>query len=401
MNTLLYLGIALVIAYATKWLVEKINIPNVTGYVIVGVLTGTSLLKLFGQDVLDQFSVISDFALAIIAFSIGVELKKENLSKIGLSILVIALFESIFAFTFVFLVTYSFNPSSIHLALLLGAVASATAPAATVYVIKQYRAKGPLTSTILGVVGIDDAFALIIYVFASLYAEAFLRHSGISLSTIIFTPLYRVVLSMIIGTAAGVGYTLLFKKIRYSDDLSIGIAASILVVLGISEMLNLSELLSVMTLGVVLVNTDSMLSNRSHRVVESFSPVILPLFFIFAGAHLNIFLIGKVGLLGILYTVARFSGKIGGATLGATISRADKKVRKYIGFSLLPQVGIALALSLAIQKQFGRGQFGTEGIETAGTIINLLLFTTIITEIAGPLLTRHSLDRAQELYMKE
>jgi len=401
MSILLYLGISLVIVYAVKWLVEKVNMPTVTGYVIVGVLTGTSLLQLFGQDILNQFSVISDLALGIIAFSIGVELKKENLAKLGVSILVIALFESVFAFGLVFFVTYLLNPSSLHLALLLGAVASATAPAATVYVIKQYRAKGPLTSTILGVVGIDDAFALTIYVFASLYAEAFLRHSAFSLGTIIFEPLFRVGLSLVIGAFVGVGYALIFKKVRFSDDLSIGIAASILVVMGICELLELSELLSVMTLGVVLVNADPMLANRSHRAVESFSPVILPLFFMFAGAHLNIFLIGNVGLLGVIYTVARFSGKVGGATLGAIISRADKKVRKYIGFSLLPQVGIALALSLAIQKQFGRGQFGVAGIEIANTIINVLLFTTIITEIAGPLLTRYSLDRAQELYMKE
>jgi len=400
-NTILYLSISLIIAYSAKKIVEKVNIPAVTGYVIIGVIAGVSLLKLYDQPILDKFSIVSDLALSIIAFTIGIELNKKTISKLGKSIIIIAVFESFFTFLFVFFAFYLIQPNMLYRALIFGAVASATAPAATVYVIQQYKAKGPLTSTILAVVGIDDAVALIIYVFASLFAESILLGEHITIIRLIITPLCRVALSILLGAGIAVLYYLLFKKVRFQDDISIGIASSILLVMGASELLNLSELLAVMTFGSVLVNSDPMLSNRSYKTVENFSPILLPLFFMFAGARLNIFSIEKVGILGIIYTLARFAGKISGATLGAIISKAQKVVRKFIGFSLLPQVGVALALSLAVQKKFGRGDFGEAGVEMSDIIINLLLFTTIITEIVGPILTKFSLTKANERNMRK
>jgi len=400
-NTLLYLSISLIIAYTTKSIVEKVHIPAVTGYVIIGVLAGVSLLRFYNNETLNNFAIISDFALSIIAFSIGIELNKRTISKLGKSIIIIAFFESSFTFIIVFITFYLIEPGMLYRALIFGAVASATAPAATVYVIQQYKAKGPLTSTILAVVGIDDAIALIIYVFASLFAETMLLGRHISIIKLIFTPLIKISLSILLGSVIGICYYLLFKKVRFQDDLTIGIAASILLVMGIAEQFGLSELLAVMTFGSVLVNSDPMLSNRSHKAIENFSPIFLPLFFMFAGGHLNIFLIGKIGLLGLIYTITRFIGKISGATLGAIISKAPKIVKKYIGFSLLPQVGVALALSLAVQKQFGRGDFGVQGVEMSHIIINILLFTTIITEIVGPILTKFSLTKANERDMRK
>jgi len=159
-NTLLYLGISLAIVYGVKKFVEKVNIPAVTGYVIIGVLTGASILRLYNLKLLHEFSIISDLALAIIAFTIGVELNQATIKKLGSSIIVIALCEAFGAFILVSVVLFLLNPAMLYRALIFGAIASATAPAATVYVINQYRAKGPLTSTILGVVGIDDAIPL-------------------------------------------------------------------------------------------------------------------------------------------------------------------------------------------------------------------------------------------------
>ena len=401
LNTLLYLGISLAIAYAIKKVVDKLHIPAVTGYVIIGIIIGKSIIGFLNTNIISEFSVVSDLALAIIAFSIGVELNKSTLSKLGSSIFVIALGEGFAAFLFVSAVFYALEPDKLYQALIFGSIASATAPAATVYVIQQYKAKGTLTTTILGVVGIDDAIALTIYVFASLFAQSILLKTHLSIIKIIITPLYKITLSVVIGAALGFIYILLFKKVRFQDDLLIGIGATILIGMGLSDFLKLSELLTVMTLGSVIVNSNQMLANRSKKAVETFSPIILPLFFMYAGARLDVTLIIKIGLLGLVYTIARFSGKIAGASFGAAISKAPKVVKKYIGFSLLPQVGVAVALSLAVQKQFGTGTFGKEGIELANIAINILLFTTIITEIAGPLLTKATLTKAQEINARD
>ncbi len=400
-RTLIYLAVSLVIVYATKKFVDKIKLPAVTGYVIVGVLAGYSLFNFLSLKVINNFSIVSDLALGIIAFSIGVELNRETLSKLGKSIFFIAFFEAFTAFLFVTLVTYLIDPSALYRALIFGSIASATAPAATVFVIQQYKAKGPLTSTVLAVVGIDDAIALTIYVFASLFATSILTGTHLSVAKIIITPLIKITLSLILGGTVAFLYYVIFKKIRLLDELTIGIAASILLVMGVAEHFKLSELLAVMTLGAVLANINPMLANRSQRTIDNFSPIFLPLFFMFAGARLNIRLIGKIGVLGLIYTAARFSGKITGATIGAFLGKAPKVIKKFTGFSLLPQVGVAIALSLAVQKKFGTGTYGKAGIDMATTIINLLLFTTIITEIIGPLLTKFSLGRAGEINMKD
>jgi len=401
MNVLLYLGIGFAIIYISKYLVEKSNIPSVTGYVIVGVLLGGSILKVFKQPVLEEFAIISDIALGIIAFSIGVELKTETIKKLGKSIIAIAFLEAGLAFCFVSLGLYLIMPQKLSLVLLLGSVASATAPAATVYIINQYRAKGPLTSTILSVVGIDDAISLSIYVVVSSFVVSMLSGNKIDPVRLALIPIIKILISLAIGISLGLLYTLIFRKIRHSDDLSIGLAATILISMGVSELLKVSELLTVMSLGFILVNTDKMLANRSNRVIETLSPIFLPLFFMFAGARLNILHLGQIGLIGLLYTALRFSGKIAGSVIGATITGAPKTVRKFTGLSLFPQVGVAIALSLAIQKTFGRGDFGQEGIIISDLIINLLLFTTVITETLGPFLTRFSLKKAGEINMRD
>ena len=401
LNTLLYLGISLAIAYVIKRIVDKLHIPAVTGYVIIGIIVGKSIIGFLNSRIITEFSVVSDLALAIIAFSIGVELNKTTLSKLGSSIVVIAFGEGFAAFLFVSAVFYALEPDKLYRALIFGSIASATAPAATVYVIQQYKAKGPLTSTILGVVGIDDAISLTIYVFASLFAQSILLKTHLSVIKIIITPIYKIALSVIIGAVLGFAYIVLFKKVRFHDDLLLGIGATILIGMGLSDFLKLSELLTVMTLGSVLVNSDQMLANRSKKAIETFSPIILPLFFMYAGARLDVTLITKIGILGLIYTIARFSGKVAGASFGAIISKAPSVVKKYIGFSLLPQVGVAVALSLAVQKQFGTGAFGKEGVELANIAINILLFTTVITETIGPFLTKTTLTKAQEINMRD
>ncbi len=394
----IYIGLTLFAGFILKFYVsDRYKIPAVTIYILMGVVLGISFLKIFNAEALEHLDFISKLALGIIAFIIGSELNKDVLFSLGRSIIFIAVFEALMAFFIVITAIYYLTSLPFYYALILGAVASATAPAATVYVIQQYKAKGPLTSTIMGVVGIDDAMALIIYVFASIFASNIMKGTELSVGRLILKPLVNISISLVIGAVSGLVYTLIMRKIRDNEVVLMAIFAFILVQLGLAEMFDVSELLAIMTFGTFLVNLNGPLTHRTKNIIEGISPLILPLFFIFAGAHLNINLIGKIGILGLIYTTARMTGKISGAYLGATIGKALPVVRKYIGFSLIPQVGVAVALALSVSQKFGSGAYGSAGKELTSVVINVLLFTTIITEAVGPMMTKMSLSRAQEI----
>ena len=200
-----------------------------------------------------------------------------------------------------------------------------------------------------------------------------------------------------LGGLSGLIFVQLFRKVRFPDDLLLGTGAFILLNLGIAGHLHLSGMLSVMTFAAVVSNLNIMLNNRSSRILEGFAPVLYACFFIFGGAHLNFALLPKIGWIGLAYLLSRAAGKIGGASLGASIGKAPKNIQKYIGFSLLPQVGVAIALAIMVRKEFGQPQYGDAGSELAALVINVLLFTTIITEIIGPYLTKWVLGRAGEI----
>jgi Kef-type K+ transport system membrane component KefB len=397
-HTIIYIGLTLFVGFILKYHVsDRYKIPAVTIYILMGVLLGISFLKIFNNEALIQLDFISKLALGIIAFIIGSELNKNVLFSLGKSIIFIAVFEALAAFLIVTLAVYTLTSLPFYYALILGSVASATAPAATVYVIQQYKAKGPLTSTIMGVVGIDDAVALVIYVFASIFASNIMKGTELSAGKLLLDPVVNISISLAIGVASGVIYSLIMRKIRDNEIVLMAIFSFILIQLGLAELFKVSELLAIMMFGITIVNINGPLTHRTKNIIEGLSPIILPLFFIFAGAHLNIKLIGKIGVLGLIYTIARMTGKISGAYAGAVLGRAQPLVRKFIGFSLIPQVGVAVALALSVGQKFGTAEYGAAGRELTSVVINVLLFTTIITEVIGPLLTKSSLTRAGEI----
>ena len=398
-HVFLYLAAIFGSAYVIKYITSAVKIPEVTGYVLLGVLLGNSVVHLLSTPILEALSPVSSIALGLIAFMIGIELKLDVIKRLGKSILAIVTFESLGAFAVVFLGLFYLFGAGLETSLLLGAVASATAPAATVAVIKQYRAKGELTSTILAVVGIDDAAALIIYVFIESFVSSNLEGSSIPIPLMLGSALLSILIALGIGVVSAIVYVLILRKTRNNDWIMLLLATFLFTLLGLCELLAVSELLAIMAFGMMIVNTSPVLSKKSEGIVSNFSPIFLVAFFVLGGAHLDIGSIRTIGLLGLLYFALRSFGKMGGATLGAFIGRAPKKVRSLIGLSLLPQVGVALALALAINKKFGSGQFGDAGMQLASTIINVLLFTTIITEIIGPLLTRYALHKAGETHV--
>ncbi len=395
-NLFLYLGALFLGAFGVKWFTKKIRIPEVTGYVILGVILGGSVLRLLSEDVLNDLSNLSSVALGIIAFLIGIEFKIPAIRKLGRPIIFIVILESVGTFILVFLLMDLLFPGSFRTALLLGAVASATAPAATVAVIRQYRAKGPLTSTILAVVGMDDAVALIIYVVAASFVKADMAGKAMRIWRTFADAGLSILFSVILGIASAVLYSLLLRKVKINDWITVLLFAAITGMLGVCALLGISELLSIMTFGAVLVNSSPVLSKKSEQIMEGFSPVFLACFFILGGARLDTGGLLSIGIPGLAYFGLRAAGKLAGGSLGAVIGRAPKTIRKYVGFSLLPQVGVALALVMAIQKDFAVPEFGAEGKAMAYKIINILLFTTILTELIGPLLTRMALRKAGE-----
>ncbi len=393
----LYLAAIFIAAYATKVGVNKIKVPEVTGFVLLGVILGVSAVNLLTPEMLNKFSPISTIALGMIAFTIGIELKVDVIKSLGKSIFSIVLCESLGAFIVVFIVLNYIYHAELNTSLLLGAVASATAPAATVAVIRQYKAKGPLTSTILAVVGLDDAAALIIYVFIEGFVSSRLLGTSIAIPTMLLSALLAILEAFAIGIVAAIFYVLILKKVKNNDQIMLLLVAFLLGLIGISEYIGVSELLATMAFGAVIVNTSPVLSKKSASIVTNLSPIFITAFFILGGANLNIALIKQIGLLGIFYFFARSIGKTGGASLGAKIGKAPKTVRSLVGFALLPQVGVALALALAINKEFTLPKYGNAGSTMATIVINVLLFTTIITEIVGPLLTRYALKKAGEV----
>jgi len=408
LDVLLYLSEAFIVAYVMRVLAYRFKIPSVTGYVIGGVILGGTMFHcipggrlfaenwMFTEDVLSKFTVIAQIALGFVALSIGIELEWKRLKNLGKSILFITFFEALASFIIVTLTTFLIW-RNLPFSFILGAVSSATAPAATVAVIQQYRAKGPLTSTILAVVGIDDAISFIIFAFAFSVAKGNLRGEHVNLINAFMKPVMEIFIALLIGSVMGLLAGVFLAKTKEQENILFFMGAVILFVSGIASELNFSALLANMACGAILVNINPLVRDKIRKSFSSFMPIFYALFFIIGGAHLNISVFPAIWKIALVYFLCRSFGKSGGAAIGAIIGRAIPQVRRLIGFSLLPQVGAAIALALVIQQEFGSGDYGTAGLVLAQNTMNILLITTLLTEFIGPYLTKLSLFKAGEI----
>ena len=394
MNILFFIGIAAILGFTAGKLFNQWKMPAVTGWVVMGVLMGSSMAGIFPEEILSRTRVISDLALGLIAFNIGEQLIISDLKKLGKPIIIISLLAAFGAFLLVTLVVLVIT-NNFSLALILGAVASATAPAATVMVIQELKARGELTTTILAVVAIDDAIALALYAFAASIAKIFIvPQFHFSFLAAILEPVKEISGALLIGCGLGVLVSLSSRWIKSSVDFFIIVIAAIFVNIGLSLSFGFSELLANMTLGMFIANACPRRLRRISNTWRNSTPILYVIFFCLAGAYLNVKLIYQIGMLGLAAAGARMLGKFLGAYWGAKISGAPKVVRKFVGLSLFPQVGVAVALAMVVGRQFEG--YGAEGKALASIVINVLLFTTIITEIVGPYLTRWSLIKSGE-----
>ncbi len=385
-TVLFYLALILLSGLIFGRAVKLIKLPNVTGYLLAGIILGPYCLKLLSPDLVSELELISEMALAFIAFSIGSEFKLSYLKKVGNMVIIIATAAALLAAV---LVTASLVIIGVEfeIALLLGAIASATAPAATVMVIKQYNARGPVTESLLSVVAIDDAIAIILFGFSMAIVNSMQYPGETPAAMSIVMPVIEIVGSLLIGALLGFLFTFPLKYFKKDSNRLIITTGFVFFASAIASVMNLSPLLLCMSMGAVLVN----ISNSARAIftlADGVTPPIYLMFFVVSGAGLNISILPEVGLIGVVYIVTRFVGKVFGSYYGSVITKAPDTVKKYLGLTLIPQAGVAIGLSLIASR--GLPMY-------AQPIRAVVLSATFVYELIGPILTKVSLKKAGEL----
>ena len=365
-------------------LVKHLNMPNVTGYLIAGLILGPCVLNVIPENMVNSFSVASDMALGFIAFSIGSEFKISYFKKVGAAPFVIACLES-FGAVAVVIVACVLLGFPAPLSILLGAIAAATAPAQTIMVIKQYNARGPMTSMLMSV-ALDDATALIAFGFAATIVKSMEESRGLSVLAIL-EPVYEVLISFVLGIVLAIVMMIFLRHFKKSSNRICVTVGIIFITIWLSGRLNGSALLSCMALGAALVNW----SNEIDHVMEvsnSFTPPLLMFFFTMSGAGFNLDALKSIGLLGVVYVIMRVIGKMLGAYLGGKLTHQEEKVCRYLGPTLMPQAGVALGLILVAESIVP--QYGPQ-------IRTVILCSTFIYSILGPSVAKWALIKADEI----
>ena len=396
-DILTIIGVLITAAFLGSRIFQRFGIPQVVGFIIIGVLLGPSLLNIIPLALSEELVFISEIALGLIGFDIGSHLRLKELRQLGKSIIFFLLFEAFGAFTLVTLGIYSLT-GSWTTALVFGAISSATAPAATVDVLAEYHAKGPLTTTLLCVVGLDDALSLILYSLTAAFAEASFAGSSLpSLGVMLEIPLYEIGGSLILGLALGHLLDLILHRLASNHDgMTISIAFVFLGV-GLSQSFGLSLILTAMIMGVFLVNRSPKHTHKIRYTIEQAAPVIYVLFFTLVGARFQVSLLPTMGLLGLAYVILRSVGKYGGAWIGGTLGGASPTVRGNLGLGLLSQAGVAIGLAIASANRFSA--YGAAGQALGNLVISVITATTFIVQIVGPMLVKYAIVRSGEINM--
>jgi len=399
LTVLFYAGILIATGLLFGKIAKYIHLPNVTGYLVGGLLIGPSIFNFVKADSFVGLEIVSTVALGFIAFTIGNELKLSYFRKVGTKPLVIAIMEATFAVLFVlagliiyFLIVGQLNNTTLRFSLVLASIAAATAPAATLMVIRQYKAKGTLTDTLMSVVAIDDSVAIMLFGIFVAIANAISPNAiGTPIIRQIFAPILEILLSLGIGGL--VGLILVYGCIWFTgrgNRISLVVAAIFLTIY-VVDLLGGSTLLACMAVGGVFAN----LSKKYEEVnglIYFVTPPIFIMFFVLSGAELDLSVVLLVGLIGLVYIFFRVFGKFFGAWFGAKITKSEPKIAKYLGFALIPQAGVAIGLSLVATQVLN--------VEMGSQIRAIVLSATLLYELAGPIITKISLRKAGEITVK-
>ena len=412
MEALLAIGIAMFAGLFLSRLTSKLNLPDVTSYLVAGLLVGPLCLGRLGVpglglttfEAVEELGLLNDVALGFIAFSIGSEFRVSSLRKIGRQATVVAIFQALVATLFVDVALLLLHlvlgdKLPVSTCILLGAIATATAPAATLMVVNQYKARGPLTDMLLPVVALDDAVGLIVFAVSNGIAKA-LVSGTISVVSVLVNPILEIILSVGLGMALG----WIFSEVEIyfnsnSKRLSLAVAFVVLCT-AISKLhfnlgevhIGFSSLLVTMMCATVFCNLCDF-SEQIMYQVERWTAPIYVLFFVLSGSELDLTVFADLAVVGIgvVYILTRSAGKISGANISARMTRCPESVCKYLGITLLPQAGVALGMSVMVAAEFG-----AEG----ALVRNIVLFSVLVYELVGPTLTRIALTKAGDIKPK-
>jgi len=409
METLLVLSIALLSGLLLSRLAKLLQLPAVTAYLVAGILIGPYVLGKLGvkgigftsMHEIESLSIICDVALGFIAFSIGNEFRLSQLKKIGKQATIVGVLQAVITTLLVDAVLIVFHliaPDKLPLpaAIVLGAIASATAPAATLMVVKQYKAKGPVTDILLPVVALDDAVGLVLFSVSFGVAKALNSTAGLDVISVAIEPLLEVIFSLGLGSLMGLLFHFCERFFHSrSKRLSVSIAF-VLLTIAIAMIdfelggvhIRFSSLLVCMMLGTVFCNICDFSEELMERVDRWTAPLFV-LFFVFSGAELELSVFADVTivLVGVVYILSRSAGKYSGAFLSSKLAKCDDKIVKYLGITLLPQAGVALGMaSMAMEL----GEMGR-------IIANITLFAVLVYELIGPMLTKIALLKAGDI----
>ena len=381
------IALMLICGFAVTRITKRLRLPNVTAYIVAGILIGPYCLNLVPKGVVSGMDFIADIALAFIAFSTGEFFKFDTLKKSGAKVVVITVFEAVLASVLVFIMSYFVLGLELNFSIVLAALASATAPASTVMTIRQTHARGDFVDTLLQVVALDDVVGLVAYSVAISVALA--SATGAFHAASVLKPLAVNVLVFLLGGLFGVFLKLLLHK-RSTDNRLIVSVALLFAFCGICAMLDVSPLLGCMSMGMIYINLTG--DERLFQQLNYFNPPILLLFFVRSGLNFDLGAlvntsesIGTTPLLvvGVLYFLVRIIGKYAGAFFGCLVTKKDKKVRNFLGLALIPQAGVAIGLAATGARTLG-GEPG-KALET------IILASSVLYELIGPACAKLSL----------
>lgn len=387
MDALFKIGMVLIVGILGGKLARLIKLPNVSGYLVAGLFLGNSFFKFIQPNDIEAFAVISEFALALIAFSIGSEFVVKEMLKVGKEIIIITLAEVVGAVLVVFLVMYFLFSKPFAFSIVIASMSAATAPAATLLVIKQYKAHGPLTKTIIPVVALDDVFGIMAFGLAMALARLSVGSTELSLANMLIQPVIEILGSVFLGFLLGLALAFTAKRAKTHDGLQGSSLAFIAIAVGLSNFLGFSPLLTNIMLGATVVN----LIKNPKRVFGSVNDFVSPvyvLFFTLAGASLDLGILATVGAMGIAYILSRAGGKMLGAYIGARSVKANEAVTNYLGLALLPQGGISIGLSFLVKQYLP---------EYAVAINTIIMFSVLIYEVSGPIFAKIAIQKAGEI----
>lgn len=396
MPLILLLGLIFALGYLGGLLANKAGLPKVSGYVLVGIVLSPTVTGVISHESLKSSSVVVDFALAMVAYALGGSLRLKTLQRHKKDIFYVTFGETAGAYVFVafgtFLMMDLFNLWPVRndflpLALLFGAISLSTAPAATIATVHEYKAKGSFTSTLLAIVALDDAVGLLVFTLVVAFLSNDVLGSGLAL-VVIVEPVLSILFSSGLGIFAGLVLVWLLKYIQKKETLVIMTVAIFCLTFGMARHLSLEPLFTTMVLGVTVANIYP--GEEPFILIEkNYETIVLAVFFVLAGAHIDITILKDYILLAVAFVVLRISGKCAGSYAGGMVSRSNPNIRRYMGVALVPQAGIAIGLALYLERIPALEQF-------SAMVINVIIANAAVNEVIGPWLLKTVLMKVKE-----